>query len=52
MSRRPSPADKTFAIGLADPGLAFEEQWTLKLHRQEQHRRKRPVGDVAGALEE
>ena len=34
-------------LGLADPGLAFEEQRPLKPESEEQRRRQRPVGDVA-----
>ena len=38
-------------LGLADAGLAFEEQRPAHLERQEQHRRERPVGDVAAVAE-
>ena len=39
-------------LGLADPRLAFQEQRPPELQGEEQHRRQRPVGDVAGAFQE
>jgi hypothetical protein len=35
-------------LGLADTGLALEEQRALHAQAQEQHGGKRPVGDIAG----
>ena len=39
-------------LGLADAGLALEEERPAHLQREEEHGRKRPVGDVAGGGEE
>ena len=39
-------------LGLADAGLAFEEDRPVHLQRQEQHRRQRAVGEIAGLAEE
>ena len=38
-------------LGLADPGLAFEEQRPLELEGEEDGRRERAVGDVVAAAE-
>ena len=35
-------------LGLADAGLAFEEDRPAHLQRQEQHGRQRPVGEIVG----
>ena len=39
-------------LGLADAGLAFEEQRPAHLERQEQHGRERPVGEIVAAAEQ
>ena len=39
-------------LGLADPGLALEEQRPPELQREEHHGRKAPPGDVARAPEQ
>ena len=38
-------------LGLADAGLALEQQRAAELERQEDRRRERPVGDVVAAPE-
>jgi hypothetical protein len=38
-------------LGLADAGLAFEQQRALQLQREEHGRGQAPVGEVAGLLE-
>ena len=39
-------------LGLADAGLAFEEDRPAHLQRQEQHGRERPVGEIIRAAEQ
>ena len=39
-------------LGLADAGLPFEEERPPELEGEKEHRRQRPVGDVAGAGQE
>ena len=39
-------------LGLADAGLAFEEERAAQPQRQEQNGRERPVGDIIGAPEQ
>ena len=38
-------------LGLADAGLAFEQQRTLQLQRQEHGRDQTSIGEVAGLLQ-
>ena len=38
-------------LGLADAGLAFEQQRPTELEREEDGRRERPVGDVVATAE-
>ena len=39
-------------LGLADAGLAFEEQRTAHLEREKQHGRQRAVGEIIGRREQ
>ena len=39
-------------LGLADPGLALEEQRPAHLEREKQHGRERPVGEIVGGREQ
>ncbi len=39
-------------LGLADPGLAFQEQRAAHLEGQKKHGRKRPVGEIVGLGQE
>ena len=38
-------------LGLADPGLALEQERAAELERQEDRRRERAIGDVVAASE-
>ena len=37
-------------LGLARPGLAFEEEWALQGQRKVERGREFPIGDVAQAV--
>ena len=39
-------------LGLADAGLAFEEQRPPHLEREKEHGRERPVGEIIGRREQ
>ena len=52
MSRAPSDRGEDLGeLGLADAGLALEEQRPAELERQEDRRRERAVGDVVALAE-